>query len=404
MKYIVMLGDGMADYPVRELDGKTPLEAAFKPNMDFIAQHGATGMVKTIPEGMPPGSDTANMSVMGYDPERYYSGRSPLEAVSLGIDLKADDVTFRCNLVTLSEEEPYENKTMVDYSAGEISTEEAKELIAALNQNIKADDMQLYCGISYRHCLVLNEGKTGTELTPPHDISLKPVAGHLPAGRYGDRLLSMMKRSYEVLKDHPVNRARRTAGKNPANSMWFWGEGTRPKFDSIASLYGVNGGVVCAVDLIKGLGLCAGMRTVDVEGATGGMVTNCKGKAEAALKLIDEGCDFVYIHVEAPDECGHHGDAAAKVAAIEAIDREMLAPIMEGMRERGENYAILLTPDHPTPVALRTHTGEAVPFAIYRSDAEGETNASGYSEREASETGLYLEKGPMLMERLIQKK
>lgn len=403
MKYIVMLGDGMADYPIDDLDGKTPLEAAATPNMDYMAQHGSVGMAQTIPAGMPPGSDTANMSVMGYDPKKYYSGRSPLEAVSMGIDLKDDDVTFRCNLVCLSDEAEYTEKTMVDYSSGEISTEESRELIAALQSVIDPAEMQLYCGISYRHCLVMNHAETGTELTPPHDISLKPIKEHLPTGLYGRKLLDMMKRSYDVLKDHPVNVARRKAGKNPANSMWFWGEGTKPRFDTIEKLYGVKGGVVCAVDLIKGLGKCAGMRTIDVEGATGGMVTNYRGKAEAALKLLAEGCDFVYIHVEAPDECGHHGDAAAKIAAIEAIDRDMIALIREKLAERGEEFSMLIAPDHPTPVSIRTHTGEPIPFVIYRSASEGAPNAPAYSEKEARKTGLFLEQGPMLMKMLINK-
>ena len=254
MKYIVMLGDGMADYPVPELGNRTPLEAAVKPNMDFLAQNGKVGMAKTVPEGMPPGSDTANLSAMGYDPKIYYSGRSPLEAVSMGIDLGAGDVTFRCNLVTLSDEENYEDCTMVDYSAGEISTAESTELINYLNEQFHTEDRNLYPGISYRHCLVLRDAKTGSICTPPHDISLKPIREHLPSGIYGDMLLSLMKRSRELLRNHPINQARIAAGKNPATSCWFWGEGTKPALSPFQEKFGVRGGVISAVDLIKGIG------------------------------------------------------------------------------------------------------------------------------------------------------
>ncbi len=402
MKYIIMLGDGMADYPIPALDNRTPLDAAYKPHMDFLAQHGTVGMVQTIPAGMPPGSDTANLSVMGYAPERYYTGRSPLEAVSMGIDLKNDDVALRCNLVTLSDEPAYEDKTMVDYSSGEISTEEARELIEFLAKEFQADDLMLQCGISYRHCLVLSHAQTGTELTPPHDISGQPIRGHLPTGRYGERLSAMMRRSYELLKDHPVNKKRVAAGKHPANSCWFWGEGTRPQLDTLEELYGVHGGVVCAVDLIKGLGICAGLRTVPVEGATGGMVTNYAGKGQAALRLLRDGCDLVYIHVEAPDECGHHGDAQAKIAAIEAIDKEILGLLMDELSRDGEPFSVLLAPDHPTPVALRTHTADPVPFVLYSSERDSRPSAARYTEALAKNSGLFLPEGPMLMKKLIR--
>ncbi len=402
MKYIIMLGDGMADYPIPALGGRTPLDAAHKPHMDFLAQHGAVGMVQTIPTGMPPGSDTANLSVMGYAPERYYTGRSPLEAVSMGIDLKKDDVALRCNLVTLSDEPVYEDKTMVDYSSGEISTEESRELIEFLAKEFQADDLMLRCGISYRHCLVLSHAQTGTDLTPPHDISGQPIRGHLPTGRYGERLSTLMRRSYELLKDHPVNQKRVAAGKRPANSCWFWGEGTRPQLDTLEHLYGVRGGVVCAVDLIKGLGICAGLRTIPVEGATGGMVTNYAGKGQAALQLLRDGCDLVYIHVEAPDECGHHGDAQAKIAAIEAIDEQILGLLMDELKKDGEAFSVLLAPDHPTPVALRTHTADPVPFVLYSSERDSGPSAARYTEALAKESGLFLPEGPMLMKKLIR--
>ena len=401
MKYIVILGDGMADYPMPELGNKTPLEAANKPHMDFMAQHGAIGMAQTIPQGMAPGSDTANMSVMGFAPEKYYSGRSPLEAVSLGINLKDDDVTYRCNLVTVSEHENYADKIMLDYSADEISTDEATQLIAYLAEHFSAADLELFSGISYRHCLVIHHAQTGAILTPPHDITNKPVQNHLPQGRYADRLYDLMQRSYELLKDHPINQNRILNGKKPANSVWFWGEGTRPKFDTMEHLYGIKGGVICAVDLIKGLGICAGLRNIPVEGATGSMVTNYSGKAQAALQLLKEGCDMVYIHIEAPDECGHHGETKMKVEAIEAIDREVAGFLMEELKKDGEDFRILLTPDHPTPLSLRTHTGEAVPFVMYDSTRNAAPCAPRYTEEYAKASGLFLPEGPLMMKKLL---
>jgi len=401
MKYIVLLGDGMADYPLPELGYQTPLEAAMKPRMDYLAQRGVCGMARTIPAGMPPGSDTANLSVMGYAPEQYYSGRSPLEAVSLGIDLKDGDVAYRCNLVTLSEEPAYEDRAMTDYCAGEIATEEAAALIAALQEQLNAEDLRLYPGISYRHCLVRSPGETGALLTPPHDISGLPIRDYLPQGNFAKRLLELQQRSAEILRDHPVNQARRAAGKPPATSAWFWGEGVRPRLPSLESLYGVKGGVVCAVDLIKGLGMCAGLRHLPVPTATGGMVTDYAAKGRAAWSLLEDGCDLVYLHVEAPDECGHHGDAAAKIRAIEAIDREILAPLLDRLAELGESFAILLTPDHPTPIPLKTHTSEPVPFVLYRSSGAAGPHAPRYTEAEAEKTGLFLPTGPLLMKKLV---
>ena len=400
MKYVILLGDGMADWPVDALGGKTPLEAAKKPNMDKIAQLGAVGLVHTIPEGMPPGSDTANLSVMGYDPKKYYSGRSPLEAVSMGVDLKQDDVAYRCNIVTLSEEGEYEDKTMLDYAAGEISTAEAQELIKALQTVFNTESSQLYPGISYRHCMVLNHAATGAELTPPHDITGQPIKGKLPKGQNGQLLESLMKQSWDILANHPVNLARKAKGLRPANSAWFWGEGTRPRLDTLAELYGLQGGVVCAVDLIRGLGICAGMRTIEVPGATGGMVTNYEGKARAALSLLQDGCDLVYIHVEAPDECGHQGKPEAKVDAIEHIDG-MLGLIMSELDAAGDDYAILLTPDHPTPIRVRTHVSDPVPFVLYSSKGSAGPHAPAYTEANAKATGLYLAEGPMLMKKLV---
>ena len=403
MKYIVMLGDGMADFPIEELGGKTPLEAAHKPFMDKIAREGRVGMVKTVPDGMPPQSDTANLSVMGYDPKIYYTGRSPLEAVSMGIELGEKDVAMRCNLVCISEEENYEDATMVDYSSDEISTEEARILIKYLDENLHTDEVNLYPGISYRHCLVLRNSHTGAILTPPHDISGKPVKEHLPKGEHAELLLGIMKRSYELLKDHPVNIERKKKGLKPANSCWFWGEGTRPALTSFEEKYGVKGGVVCAVDLIKGLGLCAKMAVPNVPGATGGMVTNYAGKGEAALKLLTEGgCDLVYIHVEAPDESGHRASLKHKISAIEHIDSDILGLLIPELEKRGEEFSVLLLPDHPTPLSLMTHIGDPVPFAIYSSSRGLTPHAAAYSERAAAETGIYEEKGCELMGKFIR--
>lgn len=401
MKYIVILGDGMADVPIPALGGKTPLEAAEKPHMDAIAQKGVVGMAQTIPTGMPPGSDAANMSVMGYAPAKYYSGRSPLEAVAMGISLSDADVTYRTNLVTLSGEPVFAARTMLDYSSGEISSVESGELIEALQPVFAAHGLELYAGISYRHCAVRRNGETGANLTPPHDISGRPIADYLPKGRYGDEFRRLLVESSAVLQTHPVNLARIAAGRRPATSVWFWGEGTKPSFAPFFDLYGVKGGVVCAVDLIRGLGRCAGMRVLTPEGATGGMVTDYRAKAEAALRLLHEDCELVYIHIEAPDECGHQGDAPAKVRAIEAIDCDVLGRIVEALDDEKEAYRILLCPDHPTPVHLRTHTGDPIPFVLYDS-RKPLAGTPRYTEQYAQSTGLFLPEGPMLMQRLLE--
>lgn len=404
MKYIVMLGDGMADYPCEALGGKTVLEAAKTPNMDFLARNGAVGLAKTVPDGMSPGSDTANLSVMGYDPKIYYTGRSPLEAVSIGIDLASTDVTFRCNLVTLSDTDNYEDAEMLDYSAGEISTEEATELINYLNEHFKTDNINLYAGVSYRHCLVIKGIKTGGVMTPPHDISLKPIKDHLPKGENSELLLSMMKKSRELLRDHPINKKRIAQGKNPANSCWFWGEGTKPAVTSFEEKFGIRGGVISAVDLIKGIGICAGHKCIEVEGATGNYDTNFSGKAKAAVDFLDSGYDYVYIHVEAADECGHHNDPVHKVESVEAIDRDILGYIIPQMEKRGEPFTILLMPDHPTPLSLMTHVSDPVPFVLYRSDKKLGPNTEVYSEKAAESSGLYIEKASELVNHMISGK
>ena len=399
MKFAVILGDGMADWAVESLGGKTPLEVANHPYMDKFAQDGEFGLVKTVPDGMKPGSDTANLSVFGYDPKQYYSGRSPLEAASLGIDLVQTDVTYRCNLVTLSGEENLRDTTMVDYSAGEISTEEARELILFLDERLSIEGVRLYPGFSYRHCLVLNHAQTGAELTPPHDFSGKPVAGRLPSGTNETLLMHWMTQAYAVLKDHPINRARVAAGKNPANAIWFWGEGRKPALTPFLEKTGLKGAVISAVDLIQGIGRCAEMEVVKVDGATGTYETNFTGKAAAAIDVLSRGADFVYVHIEAADECGHHGQVKEKVYSIEQIDSLVIKPVLEYLEHCGEDYAILVLPDHPTPIQIRTHSAEPVPFALYRKgDHAG--RSLRYTENEAKTTGVYEDAGYRLIDRM----
>lgn len=399
MKFAVILGDGMADWPVDELNGETPLGAAKHPYMDKLASDGEFGLVKTVPDGMKPGSDTANLSVFGYDPKRYYSGRSPLEAASLGIPLVATDVTYRCNLVTLSGEPDLADTTMVDYSAGEISTEEARELILFLDERLSSEGVRLYPGFSYRHCLVLNHAETGAELTPPHDFSGKPVAGRLPEGTNAELLLRWMQEAYSLLKDHPVNTARKAAGKNPANAIWFWGEGRKPALMPFLKKTGLKGAVISAVDLIQGIGRCAEMEVVKVEGATGTYETNFAGKAAAAIDVLARGADYVYVHIEAADECGHHGQLKEKIYSIEQIDEKVLKLIYEYLESSGEDYVILVLPDHPTPLKIRTHSAEPVPFALYRKgDAAGKPLR--YTEADAKTTGVYADEGFRLIDRM----
>lgn len=398
MKYIVMLGDGMADYPIESLGGRTPLEAAKKPNIDKLARGGEMGMVKTVPDGMKPGSDVANLSAMGYNPVDCYTGRSPLEAVSIGIEMSDTDVAFRCNLVTLSDEPDYTDKTMVDYSSGEITTAEAAELIKAVDAAFHTDEILFYPGISYRHCMIWHEGPVGQDLTPPHDISDRKVIEYLPKNPV---ILDLMKRSYKVLKDHPVNQARVARGLNPANSIWLWGEGTKPGVSLFEKTYGVKGSVISAVDLIKGIGICAGMNVIEVEGATGNIDTNFRGKGEAALKTLLGGQDLVYIHVEAPDECGHHGDLEGKIRSIELIDEEIVGPLLSGLEKAGEEYSILVMPDHPTPIAIKTHISDPIPYLIYRSNAPVESGIDSYAEKTAAGTGRYVARGCELMSHLL---
>lgn len=402
MKYIVVLGDGMADDPLPALEGKTPLQFANKPDIDALAARAEVGLCRTVPAGFKPGSDVANLSVMGYDPHECYTGRSPLEAVSIGINLAPTDVTLRCNLVTLSDEANYADKTMLDYSAGEISSAEAGELIAFLKKEFDDEKFTLYPGVSYRHCLAVKEGETGHELTPPHDITGKPVRNFLPQGPLGKVYLSMMERSAALLADHPVNRARIAAGKRPANSVWFWGEGTKPQLENFEKKFGKKGAVISAVDLVKGIGILAGMKVIDVPGATGNYDTNFAGKADAALHaLLRDGFDFVYIHMEAPDECGHQGDIAHKVFSIEQIDELVVKRIVSGLRAANEPFRLLLCPDHPTPIAVRTHVSDPVPYLLYEEGKDNGNGATAYDEESAKKTGKFLEEGTLLMKKLL---
>lgn len=404
MKYIVVLGDGMADYPVAELGNKTPLQCASIPAIDYMAGKGTLGMVKTVPEGMPPGSDTANLSVMGYDPRKYYSGRSPFEAASMGVDIKNTDVTFRCNVVTLSEDEPYEEKILLDHSSDEISSAEARELIISVKEHFDSEDIKFYPGISYRHLMIWNNGPYQWHLTPPHDIIGRKVGEYLPSGTQKEVIEQMMRKSYDFLSEHPINKQRIARGLKPANSIWIWGEGKKPLLSSFYEKYKLKGTVISAVDLIKGIGICAGLESVDVEGATGNIRTNFKGKADAALQALKKGSDFVYIHVEAPDESGHRYEIENKVKSIELIDNQIVAYLKEELDKSGMDYKMMVLPDHPTPLSLRTHTSEPVPFVIYQSNAESSGTSLTYDEFSAEKTGLYIQQGHKLMDLFIHGK
>ena len=383
MKYIVVLGDGMADEPIDSLGGKTPLEAAETPMMDLLAKKAEIGLVHTIPEGMKPGSDTANLAVMGYDPKIYYTGRSPLEALSIGVPMEASDVALRCNLVTLSEDEPYEEKTMIDHSSDEISTEDAAILVEALKEELEKEEYRLYTGTSYRHCLIWKSGEV-VELAPPHDHLTQKIGPWLPKDPV---LLKMQKRSYEILSKHPLNLERKAKGLNPANSCWFWGAGTRPALTSFEENYHKKGVMISAVDLLKGIAVGAGMKNIAVEGANGGLHTNYEGKAQAAVDaLLKEGYDFAYIHVEAPDEMGHQGSVERTIESIQYLDQRVIRPVKEQMDASGEAYRMLILPDHPTPIRVRTHTADPVPYLLYDSTALLD-NHWRYNEREAGESG-----------------
>ncbi len=401
MKYVVLLCDGMADTPVPALGGLTPMEAAHKPAMDALAAKSEVGLARTVPDGMAPGSDVANLTVLGYDARESYTGRSPLEAANIGIDLADDDVAFRCNLVTLSDEATFAEKTILDYCAGDIHTAQAGELIRAVQEAFGGGTFDFYTGTAYRHCLVWHGGKTALGVvTPPHDITGRIIGDYLPRHPDAAPLLSMMERSYALLADHPVNRERVAQGLPPANAIWLWGQGKRPHLQLFRERFGVEGAMVSAVDLLKGIGRLTGMRVCQVPGATGYIDTDYEGKRLAAIEALQSGCDLAYIHVEAPDECGHRGEAENKVKAIEDIDARILAPLLGELEALGD-FRLLVAPDHPTPLAIRTHAGDPVPYLLYdsRKKARG---AAAFTERAAGDTGIACG-GMELMPRLLEK-
>ncbi len=400
MKYIIIHGDGMGDWPCDELAGRTPLEAARKPNMDLIATQGELGLVATIPKGMPPGSDVGTMTMLGYDPARYHTGRAPIEAVAQGLDIGPSDVVFRMNLVSLKPA-PDGSVTMDDFTAGHISSEEAARIVSDLKAALSGDGIELFNGVSYRHLMVWRDGPTTTRLTPPHDITGKPIEPHLPEGEGADRLRQLMTRAMKVLRDHPVNRERRAANKPEATCVWFWGQGTRPAIPTLEERFGVRGSVISAVDLVRGLGRLAGLEVIQVPGATGFLDTDYGAKARYGLKAL-EARDFLLLHVEAPDEAGHMGRADLKVEAIEKIDQLVLGPMLEGLKRLGE-YRLLLMPDHPTPCKIKTHSNEPVPFAMVSSRAMDRASSAArrYTEADAARTEVVVEQGYRLIEALL---
>ncbi len=399
MKYVIVLGDGMADRPIEALGNKTPLEYADTPAMDKLSKLSEVGLVHTIPEGMKPGSDTANLSVIGYDPKKYYTGRSPLEALSIGVDIKDTDVAIRCNIVTLSyDDKPYEEKTIIDHSSGEISTEDAAVLLEAVKKELEDDMFKYYAGTSYRHLTIWDKGQV-TELTPPHDVLGRVIGEYLPAQ---PELREMMKKSYDILANHPINKARMEKGLNPANSIWFWGAGTKPCVTSFEEKNHKKGAMISAVDLLKGIAVGAKMKVIEVEGADGTLHTNYEGKAQAAVDvLLKEGYDFVYVHVEAPDEMGHQGSVERKVQAIQYLDERVIKPVYEQLKSSGEPFRMLVLPDHPTPICVRTHTSEPVPYMLYDSTNELDKTYD-YNEKDAKDSGIYIAEGHTIINHLFK--
>ena len=400
MKYVIVLGDGMADEPLKELGGKTPLAYASTPQMDALAKQSEIGIVHTIPDGMKPGSDTANLSVLGYDPKRYYSGRSPLEALSIGVDMKPTDVALRTNIVTISDDEVlFEEKVIIDHSSDEISTADAAVLLDAVRRELETDTYKFYVGTSYRHLLIWDKGEV-IDLVQPHDVLGQKIGPNLPKDPV---LRDMMKKSYEILKDHPINVKRREKGLHPANCCWFWGAGTRPALSSFEEKTGKKGVMISAVDLLKGIAVGAGMKVVPVEGANGGLNTNYEGKAQAAVDaLTKDDYDFAYIHVEAPDEMGHQGSIERKVQSIEYLDQRVIRIVKEGLDRAGVDYRMMILPDHPTPICVRTHTGTPVPYMLYDSTAPLEKDWL-YNEEEAGRSGIYIAEGHKAIDHLFEK-
>ena len=399
MQYVVVLGDGMADEPIEQLGGKTPIEYADTPNLDRLSKLSEVGLVHTIPEGMKPGSDTANLSVLGYDPKIYYSGRSPLEALSIGVPMKDTDVALRCNIVTISDDDvPFEEKTIIDHSSSEISTEDCAVLVEAVRKELENETYQLYVGTSYRHCLIWDKGEV-IDLVQPHDVLTQVIGQHLPQDEV---LRNMMKKSYEILKDHPINVERKKKGLNPANCCWFWGAGTKPMLSSFEEKTGKKGKMISAVDLLKGIAVGAYMSVADVEGANGGLHTNYEGKMQAAVDaLTKEDYDFVYVHVEAPDEMGHQGSVEKKVKAIEYLDQRVIGPLESKLKEQNVDFRMLVLPDHPTPIRVRTHTNKEVPYMLY--DSTDEQNKTwNYNEQEGAASGNYVAEGHKLIDKLFE--
>ena len=402
MKYVVLLCDGMADRKIPELDNRTPMEAANKPMMDMLSAKSICGTVSNVPEGMVPESDTANLAILSYDPKVYSKGRSPLEAMSMGLTMTPDDTAYRCNVVTLSDDEDYDNKIMIDHSADEITTAEADELIKALEEKLGNEMRHFYTGVSYRHCILWKNSSDTYNFMRPHDILGRCISEYLPSGEDGKSFYELMRASYDILKDHPVNVARRNAGKRVANSAWLWSPGKKPALPSFKEKWGLKGAVISAVDLIKGIGICAEMTSIDVEGATGNVHTNYDGKADAAIKAFKDGYDFVFVHVEGPDECGHRAEIENKVLSIEKIDSIILKKVYDYLCECGEDFKIYVLPDHPTPIEIRTHSMEPVPFFIYSSKKE-EKGVSVFTEKTAEDTGLYYPDGSLLLGEIIEK-
>ena len=400
MKYVIILADGCADLPIESLGNLTPLEKSNTPNMDFFATNGSLYLVKTVPDTLKPGSDVANLSVMGYNPLECYTGRSPLEAASIGVTLQDNETSFRANLVTLSDEANYEEKTMLDYSSGEISTQESRALMEDIEKALGGGDFHFYGGVSYRHLFVWKDAPESFSLTPPHDISDRKIKDYLPSD---ERILELMKKSEEILKNHPINQKRIAEGKNPATSLWIWGEGKKPALQSFESLYNKRGAAISAVDLIKGIAILSGMESIDVEGATGNIHTNFDGKAKASADaLIKGGADLIYVHLEAPDECGHQGDLEGKIRSLEIIDEKVIGYIKNALEEAGEDYAFLVMPDHPTPISTKTHSRESVPCVIYKKGEE-KSEKRRFTENEAKENGTFIENGYEIMRIFLEK-
>lgn len=393
MKYLILIPDGAGDEKITALGNKTPLQAAKITHMNQLAQKGMVGTVRTIPPGIEPGSDAANLSVMGYDPATYLTGRSPLEAVSMGIEMAETDVAFRTNLVTLSGEGNYEDLIVTDHSSGDITNEESRILIEYIDEKFGTEFMHFYPGVSYRHALIVKNGSVDYILTPPHDILGQRAGDYLPKGEGSEFITRMMKESYKLLSDHPVNQERVRKGLNPGNSIWIWGQGKKPRLTSFYDKYKINGSVISAVDLIKGIGICAGLDSVDVEGATGNIHTNFNGKSEAAINEFAKGKDFVYLHLEAPDECSHQGDLEGKIKSLEMIDEQVLKPILDYLYSTGEAFKVMILPDHKTPLSIRTHSATPVPYVIYRSDQEAVSDSNRGFNEESGEKGRFFENG-----------